>query len=126
MARILVIDDEEPVRTLVREMLQRAGHQVEEAVDGEQGLAAFHRSPADLVITDILMPAKGGLVTIKEIRAAAPDAKIIAMSGGGKTGKLSFLSTARTFPGVRTLKKPFRRNELLTLVEATLAGLPGD
>lgn len=126
MARILVIDDEEPVRTLVREMLQRAGHEVEEAFDGDQGLASFHRHPADLVITDILMPTKGGLVTIKELRAAVPDVKIIAMSGGGKTGKLSFLSTARTFPGVRTLKKPFRRSELLNLVEATLAGLPSD
>lgn len=122
MARILVIDDEEPVRAMLREMLQRAGHEVTEAADGDAGLSAFRSQPPDLVITDILMPAKGGLVTIKEIRSLDPAARIIAISGGGKTGKLSFLSTARTFPGVKTLRKPFRRAELLGLVEEVLAG----
>jgi len=120
MARILVIDDEEPVRAMIRQMLERAGHAVEEAADGDAGIRAYRARPADLVITDILMPAKGGLVVIKEMRAACPDARFIAISGGGRTGRLSFLSTARTFPGVRTLKKPFRRADLLSLVEEVL------
>lgn len=121
LARILVIDDEESVRTMIREMLSRVGHTVEEAADGEVGLQSFRRQPADLVITDILMPNKGGLVAIKELRESRPTARIIAISGGGRTGRMSFLSTARTFPGVLTLKKPFRRSELLSLVEQALA-----
>lgn len=120
MARILVIDDEEPVRAMIRQMLERAGHGVEEAEDGEAGIRAYRAHPCDLVITDILMPKKGGLVAIKEMREAFPDARVIAISGGGRTGRLSFLSTARTFPGVRTLKKPFRRSDLLSLVDEVL------
>jgi len=121
MAHILVIDDEEPVRSLIREILERAGHIVAEAADGEIGLQTFRLHPADLVITDILMPNKGGLVAIKELRESFPKVRVIAISGGGRTGRMSFLSTARTFPGVRTLKKPFRRTELLTLVDQALA-----
>ncbi|MBE0617974.1 MAG: response regulator [Proteobacteria bacterium] len=122
MARILVVDDEEPVRAMIRQMLEGAGHVVEEAEDGEAGIRAYRTRPSDLVITDILMPNKGGLVAIKEMRAAFPDARVIAISGGGRTGRLSFLSTARTFPGVRTLKKPFRRADLLSLVDEVLGG----
>lgn len=121
MAYILVVEDEEAVRSMLRQMLERAGHVVAEAPDGEEALHAYRARPADLVITDILMPKKGGLVAIKEIQALAPGAPIIAISGGGRTGRLSFLSTARTFPGVRTLKKPFRRSELLSLVDEALA-----
>jgi len=121
VAHILVIDDEESVRTMIREMLSRDGHTVTEADDGDAGLEAFRRQPADLVITDILMPNKGGLVAIKELRASRPTAKIIAISGGGRTGRMNFLSTARTFPGVLTLQKPFRKSELLKLVDQALA-----
>jgi len=121
MARILVIDDEEPVRAMIREMLERVGHTVEEAADGEEGIRAFQRHPADLVITDILMPNKGGLVAIRELREASPSAPIIAISGGGRTGRMNFLSTAQTFPGVHPLKKPFRRAELMSLVDRLLS-----
>ena len=122
MANILVMDDEEPIRSMVRQMLERAGHTVREAADGAEGLALFRASRPDLVITDILMPNKGGLVAIKEIRQLDPGAKILAMSGGGKDGKLNFLSTARTFEGLETLRKPFTRAQLLTAVNGLLTG----
>lgn len=121
MARILVIDDEEPVREMLRQMLERAGHEVLQACDGDEGVAVHKRSQVDLVITDILMPRKGGLVTISELRRDRPDMKIIAMSGGGRTGKLNFLSTAKTFPGVKTLRKPFRQSEVLDAVREILS-----
>ncbi len=120
MARILIIDDEQQVRAMMRQMLERAGHEVDEASDGEAGLRSFQRKSADLVITDILMPVKGGLVTIAELRRDHPGVKVIAISGGGRNGKLNFLSTAKTFPGVRVLRKPFRRAELLETVKETL------
>ncbi|MBE0617583.1 MAG: response regulator [Proteobacteria bacterium] len=124
MARILIIDDEEDVRSTLRQMLEVAGHQVDEAAEGEEGVRRFSLRPHDLVITDILMPVKGGLTTIREIRERYPQAKILAISGGGKDKKLSFLSTARTFPGVRTLGKPFSRADLLTTVQELLASEP--
>jgi DNA-binding NtrC family response regulator len=120
MARILVVDDEEDLRSMLTQMLERAGHTVSTADDGEAAVKAYAESTADLILIDILMPKKGGLVAISEIRSQAPQAKIIAMSGGGRSGKLNFLSTAQTFPGVRVVRKPFRRQQLLSLVEEVL------
>ncbi|MBI5441894.1 MAG: response regulator [Deltaproteobacteria bacterium] len=124
MARILIIDDEEPVRSMLRQMLEGAGYEVEEASDGDEGIRLFRSKPADLVVTDLLMPNKGGLVTISELRREHPAVRVIAISGGGRNGKLNFLSTARTFAGVRTLRKPFRRAELLEMVADVLASDP--
>lgn len=122
MARVLVVEDEEQVRDMIRQTLERAGHEVFEAADGEEGLAVFDTATIDLVVTDILMPKKGGLATILELRQKNPEIKIIAMSGGGRSGKLNFLSTAKTFPGVRTFRKPFRKTEFLAAVDELLAG----
>ena len=125
MQRILVIDDEASMRTLLASMLGREGFEVDTAENGDAGVEAFRRQRHDLVVTDILMPKKGGLVAIREILDLDPEMKIIAMSGGGSTGKLNFLSTARTFPGVKTLQKPFRQSELMAAVRSVL-GASGD
>ena len=124
MSRILVVDDEEDMRSMLTQMLERAGHTVATATDGEEAIEAFGEAGADLVLIDILMPKKGGLVAISEIRTQDPTAKIIAMSGGGRHGKLNFLSTAKTFPGVQAVRKPFRRQQLLQLIEEMLAAAP--
>lgn len=116
MALILIIDDEKMMREVLRDTLEGAGYRVLEADDGVQGVELFCRHCPDLVITDILMPNKGGLHVIAEVRKLHPGAKIVAMSGGGRDGKLNFLSTARTFPGVMTLNKPCPRKELLAAV----------
>lgn len=121
MARILIIEDEESVRSMLRDMLEPEGHAVVEARDGQEAAQYYQQPPVDLVVTDILMPNKGGLVTIREIRAVWRDTPILAISGGGRSGRLNFLSTARTFPNVTTLEKPFRRLELLRLVGDALA-----
>jgi CheY-like chemotaxis protein len=123
MARILIVDDEAPVRKLLRAILERAGHDVAEATDGEDGIRRYLEQPADLVIVDILMPRKGGLSAIKEIRAQFPQSRFIATSGGGKDGKLNFLATARTFGGVQTIRKPFRRGEVLAAVNRLMEGI---
>ena len=81
MATILVIDDQAPVRTLLRTVLEQAGHEVTEAPNGRLGLAAYRASPADLVITDILMPEMNGLDLILELTRAFLNVKVIAISG---------------------------------------------
>jgi len=116
MPRILLIEDTDLVRTMFREALEGAGFEVQEAVDGEDGLTAYRNDGADLVITDIVMPRRGGLSVVKEIRREAPEAKIIVVSGGARDGKPEFLATAATYPGVRVLRKPVRPTDLIQTV----------
>ena len=117
MARILVIDDEEPTRSVLRAILEPAGYDVVDASDGEEGIARYRQEPADLVITDILMPKKQGLETIQELRRDFPDVKIIAISASGLD---DYLSLARDQGALRTFAKPFDRGELMTAVEELL------
>lgn len=119
--RILVIDDEESVRFVVKEMLEFEGYEVTTAPNGKVGLQLFRKDPTDLIITDIFMPEMEGLETIRELHRDFPQLKIIAMSGGGESGMLSFLSFAKRFGALRTLRKPFSREELLETVQELLA-----
>jgi DNA-binding response OmpR family regulator len=120
MARILVIDDDETLRRVIRRILERVGYDVLEAGDADAGLR-LHRDPgADIVIVDIFMPERDGLELIRELRAESPRAKIVAMSGGGRSGKLDLLKDAAVFGASRTLWKPFELTELLTAVRELL------
>ncbi|HLZ74191.1 response regulator [Phenylobacterium sp.] len=121
MAFILVVDDEQMLRTTLRAILQRAGHEVAEAEDGAKAMELFRVNTPDLVITDIIMPNREGVETIGEMRAAAPDLPIIAMSGGGSRGGELFLSLAARLGATQTLAKPIRQAELLAAVDACLA-----
>ena len=124
MATILLVEDDEGVRTLLHKALVAAGHEVEDAWNGDIALAAYRRQSRDLVITDLVMPEKDGLETIMALRRLNPAVKIIAMSGGGRTlglGQL-YLETASTFGANRILAKPFTSTALLTAVSEVLAG----
>jgi CheY-like chemotaxis protein len=121
MTRILLIDDEEPVRDMMRQTLERAGYEVTEAEDGRRGMAQLRQQPVDLVITDILMPEQEGIETIRMLRKEFPQVKILAISGGGKKGKLEVLPIAQTFGAHRTLAKPFERKDLLDAVNALVS-----
>lgn len=120
MARILIIDDEDQSRNMLSQALTRAGYEVATARDGSEGIALFRTVMADLIITDILMPGKEGLETIMELRRDFPEVKIIAMSGGGRTGNLNFLDIAERLGARRTLQKPFHLQDVLHLVQETL------
>lgn len=124
MARILVVDDEVGIRTLVRNMLVRDGHEVTTARDGVEALQVVDREAIDLVITDLIMPEKEGVETITELRRRFPAIKIIAMSGGGMGGAADYLRMARALGAGQTLSKPFTRDALLNLVGAALRPAP--
>ena len=126
MPKILIIDDEEMVRDVLRQTLEREGYDVQAAADGEKGLSLFETWKPDLVITDILMPGKEGLETIRELRAVDPDVQIIAISGGGDRGDLNFLRAASMFGAVRTLSKPISRDDLLPMVRDIVGEPDGD
>ncbi len=120
MTRILLIDDDAQARDMLRQMLERAGYDVVEAHNGRVGLQHYQASAIDLIITDILMPEQDGLETIQELRRLAPEAKIIAISGGGQTGLLDLLPVAEKLGAQCTLRKPLRRQELLEAVRQLL------
>lgn len=122
MALILVIDDEEAVRRVIVRTLKSAGHEVVEAENGEKGLVLVRTIPPPvLIITDILMPRKDGLETIMEIIRECPEARIIAISGGGAAGHMEYLTIAERLGAIATLAKPFRAEELLDAVSTALA-----
>ncbi len=120
MARVLVIDDDEVARTLVKRMLAGEGHQVEEALDGAEGLRAFGKNPPDLVLTDINMPGLDGHDVIEAIRVQHADVPIIAISGGGATPKDELLLKASALGAVEIIMKPFEFRQLVGAVERAL------
>lgn len=121
MACIIVADDEEMVRKVIRQLLEKNGHSIFEAENGQEALELCIEAHPDLLITDLLMPEKSGLAAIIEIREKMPGLPILAISGGGRSGKLNFLNTAKTFPKVETLTKPFDVRTFTKAVDDLLA-----
>jgi CheY-like chemotaxis protein len=120
MAVILVIDDEDLMRRMVQRLLAPEGYTVLEAKNGAVGVDMVRAHAPDLVITDILMPEKEGLETIREIRAHNPAIKVIAMSGGSAGQDAPILHWAERLGADATLAKPFRAAELQEAVSRLL------
>ncbi|HKI48383.1 MAG TPA: response regulator [Desulfobacteria bacterium] len=117
---ILVIDDDENIRLLLRAILEPEGYQVVEAPDGDKGVKAYQKNPTDLVITDLIMPGKEGIETIRDLRREFPNVKIIAVSGGGRIGPDSYLKMAKGVGALCTLSKPIDRSGLLNAVKEVM------
>jgi DNA-binding response OmpR family regulator len=120
MAKILLIEDEELVAGTLEILLRKAGHVVTSASDGAVGLARLAAELPDLVITDIVMPEKEGIETIREIRTTHRDLPIIAYSGGGRTKNYDFLRMAAKLGATEVLMKPFANEQLLAAVHRCL------
>ncbi len=117
---ILLIDDSDNERALIRKMLESGGHRVQEAANGDEGASLFGSLRPNLVLCDLMMPVKDGFATIEDIQKQTPDAKIIAMSGVW-FGKTDHAAMARNLGLVAVIEKPFERAQLLRLVTKTLA-----
>jgi DNA-binding response OmpR family regulator len=120
MAKILVIEDDEQIRSLIKQILEKEGHYILIAPEGEKGLALYKDELPDLVITDIVMPGKEGLSTIMDLKSINPNVKIIAISGGGKVSPESYLYLAEKYGAMAVLKKPFTRLEITNSVNRLL------
>ena len=123
MPRILLIEDDNDVRTMLRLTLAHFGHTVIEASNGREGLELFNTANADLVITDIVMPEKEGFEVLMKIRKRNPALKVIAISGGGLHNAAHYLHTAKLLGAAKVLAKPFSNEALMTAVNELL-GLP--
>ncbi len=121
MAKILVMEDVEQMRTLFEDILETTGHSIRLAKDGIEGMNLFYEEKPDLVITDIFMPEKDGLEIVREIRGKHPDIPIVAVSAGAEfCAREDYLNIVKQFGAVETLSKPFRPNELLDIVHSLL------
>ena len=124
MARIIVIDDQEPIRRIVRRALEQEGHEVLDASEGEMGMQLLERHTAAVVITDIFMPGQDGILTLRQIRKKFPAVKVIVISGGDSTGLLDLRHDAELLGAVKSLQTPFTSAELVETVRKVLSDLP--
>jgi len=118
MANILLIDDNDCFRRCTRRLLEQGGHQVWEASNGAEAIRALGVQAPDLVITDLFMPEKDGIETIREMKQRVPGVPIIDVSGASAGGFENNLSLSRHLGAVITLAKPFDGDLLLEAVEA--------
>lgn len=122
MAKILVVNDDTLVRTSLSYALQDAGHQVVQAGNGDEGLAALKRESFDAVVLDILMPEREGIETIREIRKKWATLPVLAISGGDKTGRGDFLRMASALGADDTTAKPFTASDFVDRVMRLVNG----
>ncbi len=120
MKKILVVDDDDLIRDLLYEILEDQGYKVFEAENGNRALQLLKTETFDLIITDIIMPDKEGIETIIEIKKKVPQAKIIAMSGGGQLDANSYLSIAKKLGVQHTISKPFDPKALMQIIKELL------
>jgi DNA-binding response OmpR family regulator len=120
VANVLVIDDELEIQDLLVQMLSNEGHTVFSASDGNQGLDVVHTKQIDIVITDIVMPEKGGIETIIDMHKEYPGIKILPMSGRINMELDVFTNLCNYFGAAQGLAKPFGREELLKAVNSLL------
>jgi DNA-binding NtrC family response regulator len=119
--KVLIIDDDEQMRILLRQAMEWAGFTVVEADNGRKGMRVMREELADLVITDLIMPEQEGLETISGMKREFPDVHIIAISGGGRIGPEAYLPAALELGAIRVFSKPFDIREFVAAVEEILA-----
>lgn len=118
MARILLIDDDDALRTPLGNALIAEGHEVSGAASGPEGVAIFRAKAFDLVLIDMFMPGGGGLDRILDLRRLDPSALILAMTDGGPS--VDLLDTVSELGADRTLMKPFQVSEAVALIRQML------
>lgn len=120
MPHVLLVEDDDQVRMLLKTNLISAGYEVSEAPNGAGAGAMYKQRRPDLVVTDVLMPDKDGLELIMELRRTDPSVRILAISGGGKTDSESHLKIAQKLGAKQTLAKPFGNDAFLEAVRLAL------
>lgn len=120
MARILLLDDEEALLRLMTEVLEKDGHSVTTSPDGRRSEDHELLQNLDLVVTDLMMPNADGIEVVRNVRAANPSLKILAISGGGRAISQNYLPAAQAMGADDVLEKPFRPSTFLEKVKSLL------
>ena len=120
---VLLVEDSPEVSLSVREILSGAGHAVDDANNGKEGLDKLSSGTYDLVVSDIWMPEMDGIALLKEIRGAGNDIPVVVISGGAPNAPLTYTAPlASTFGANAVIYKPFEKEELLKTIDAVLSG----
>lgn len=125
MSKILVVDDEEAIRISVTEILEYEQFEVVQAENGREAVKRLETETFDLMLIDLIMPVTEGIETIRIVHKKYPNFKIIAMTGGGRVNPDNYLQIAAQFGANATIAKPFDREQLLAVIDETLA-LPSE
>ncbi len=116
MKTVLIIDDDDMFREMLKRLLDREGYKVVEAGNGNLGIDQFQKSYPDLVVCDMIMPDKEGIETIVDLQKLNSEIPIIAVSGGGRAGPESYLPLAKAMGAKKVFSKPFDNKEFLEFV----------
>jgi CheY-like chemotaxis protein len=116
MISILLVDDDDVIRSSLEEILSRFGCRVVAARSGKEAIAAVSGRSFDAIITDVLMPDMDGIEVLWKLRQLGPLPRVVAMSGGGRISSHDCLAMAQRLGAFRILQKPFSTNQLLSVV----------
>lgn len=122
MANILLVEDDELVRDMLTQMLQRASHQVLTATHGEEAIEVLKKAHPDIMITDIIMPKMSGITLISEVKNRHPAMEIIAISGGGRLDPTGYLDLSESLGATASFEKPIDKAALLMAIDLLLHG----
>jgi DNA-binding response OmpR family regulator len=118
---IMVVDDDAVIRRTLQIALSNAGYDVLQAGDGEEATRLWDEVGPDLILTDIHMPRKSGLLLIQDLQTHGSSTPIIAMTDGGPTGNLTLLGMAKLLGSVRTMAKPYTLDDMVNAVNQELS-----
>lgn len=122
MAKILLVEDDELVRDMLAQVLQRASHEVITASNGEEAADVLKKISPDIMVTDIIMPKKSGITLISEIKNRQPNLEIIAISGGGRLDPTGYLDLSESLGASVSFEKPIDNAALLMAIDLLLHG----
>jgi two-component system, response regulator, stage 0 sporulation protein F len=122
MATILLVEDDDLVRDMLTQVLQRANHEVNCAKDGEEASDMLKSIHPDVIVTDIIMPKKSGIALISEVKTNHPEMEIIAISGGGRLDPTGYLDLSETLGASVSFEKPIDNTALLMAIDLLLHG----
>ncbi len=122
MAKILLVEDDNLVRDMLTQVLQRASHTVTTATNGEEATDMLRTESPDIMITDIIMPKKSGITLISEVKNRHPNLEIIAISGGGRLDPTGYLDLSESLGASVSFEKPIDNNALLMAIDLLLHG----
>jgi YesN/AraC family two-component response regulator len=126
MANILLVEDDELVRDMLTQMLQRESHQVSTAANGEEAIEVLKKTHPDIMVTDIIMPKMSGITLISEVKNRHPNMEIIAISGGGRLDPTGYLDLSESLGAAASFQKPVDKAALLMAIDLLLHGKSKD
>mgnify|MGYP000411485681 CR=1 FL=1 len=126
MATLLLVEDDDLVRDMLSQVLQRAGHDVIGAANGEEATEQLKRCEPEILITDIIMPKKSGITLISEVKQRHPNLEVIAISGGGRLDPIGYLDLSESLGASVSFEKPVDNSALLMAIDLLLHGSKKD